>query len=82
MSEPVKVEGTSFADMMEEVKNKSEAAQKELKANGGMCLTCGNDPAEVHNPDAASGFNCKKCNVKLDKLIEQASGPGFVHVKL
>ncbi len=82
MSEPVKVEGTSFANMIEDLKNKSEAAQKELKANGGMCLTCGNDPAEVDNPDAASGFNCKKCNAELEKLIKQASGPGFMHLKV
>jgi len=82
MSEPVKIKRTDFTTMIEDLKNKSKAAQEKLKDNGGMCIKCGNDPAEVHNPDATNFFNCKKCNAELDKLIEQASGPGFMHIKL
>ena len=80
MAKPVKV--TSFADMLNDLKEKSIEAQKELEANGGICLHCGNDPAEIDNPEAINNCHCKDCNAKTAELIKQASGPGFVHIKI
>lgn len=74
----VKVVGTlSFAAVMADVKKKREDAIKKIQANGGMCLSCKKEEAELDNPRAVNPFNCRTCNEKTAKLQQLGRMPGF-----
>jgi hypothetical protein len=66
---------TIFQNGLDQVK-KSKA---EFKANGGMCLNCGLAPGD---PNGRLPFQCKKCNDKVEDLLKQLRGPGFMELKL
>ncbi len=83
MGNPVEIKGTSLGDMLADLHEKSIEAQKELEANGGICLLCGDEPAEIDNQEAINNFHCKVCNEKTAKLLKEAfKMPGFTQIKI
>jgi len=81
MNKPEVIKGTTFADLLKEAETKSQKAHEELSNNKGMCLSCGNHPAEKTN-ECNNYFHCKDCNNETEELLNQLRGPGFFELKI
>ena len=58
----------AFNEMMEEAERRAKEAQREFYENGGMCLSCGQEPGSKDE------MICPACKEDRDELIRQIEG--------
>jgi hypothetical protein len=74
--EPVRVEGGSFADMIQKARTKQEEAIRYVKETG-KCCAC------KKNPVAKEELRCQECIDESEKILKQLRGsPGFMELRI
>lgn len=83
MNEPKVIKGYTFDEIIKNAELSHQTAIKELKKNGGKCLSCGKHPACFTAVESINPFNCIECNKDTEELIKQLSkDAGFMHISL
>jgi len=55
---------------VEKIEKHIEKCKKQLIHNGGFCIRCKTNKAEIHNPNSISNFHCKICNSETQQILE------------
>jgi len=76
----VEAESTTIDELFSSIKAKSKKAIETLNSNGGMCINCGENKAEIDNPKSVSPFHCSVCNAETEELIKGIDNPGFIRL--
>ena len=56
----------SFTDILTKASEMKTKSIKELEKNGGICLNCGDNPAQI---GGINSFHCEECNKKTTELV-------------
>lgn len=73
-----RINGTSFADIIAQARERHEKAKLEFINNGGLCMQCGKNPGDSMSEQ--DPFCCVSCNEDTRKLIEELTKMGGFQV--
>jgi|WetSurSiteA1Bulk_404760.scaffolds.fasta_scaffold01237_7 hypothetical protein len=73
---PKFIKSMTFNEVMEDVKKKHEQNLRLYQENNGICINC-----KKNSGDKLS-FICSECQAKIDKIVAELRGQGFVEMTI